>query len=143
MCRFTPLFGAKVKHIVEEHSNVSGGHGGRACGHIFSFRCGHGDRSRHGRVGFNKSAIVENHVSNGGAASIGAVLPAGIGENSEVCVRNSVMEAYVVDGVGSAIGIEFESVVRAASKVADEPGESSEINNARRDACFCKFADGE
>ncbi len=41
------------------------------------------------------------------------------------------------------MGIEFKSVVEGAAKVANEPGESLEINYPRGDACFCKFADSK
>ena len=97
--RFTPLFGAEIKHIVQKHSDVSGGHGGRTCCHIFSFRSRHCNGGRHGRIGFDESTIVENHVSNSGAASIGAVLPAGIGEYREIGVWDSMVKANVVDGI--------------------------------------------
>ena len=53
------------------------------------------------------------------------------------------MKVDVVDGVEGTIGIEFKSVVGAAAKVANEPGESSEINYARGDACFSKFANNK
>ena len=115
------MFGAKIEHIVEKHSDVSGGHGCRTCSHIFSFRGRHGNRCWHGRIGFNKSTIVEDHVSNSRSASIGTVLPAGIGKDCEIGVWNTMMETDVIDGVGSAIGIEFESIVGAAAKIADEP----------------------
>ena len=140
MSGFTPLFGAKVEYIVEEHSNVGSGHWGGASGHIFGFGSRHGDRGRHGGIGFNKSTIVENHISNGGAASIGAVLPAGIGEYREIGIWNAVGKADFVDRVGSAIGTEFKGIVRSAAKVTDEPGEGSKINNTRGDVCFSKFA---
>ena len=51
------------------------------------------------------------------------------------------MKADFADRVGSAIRIEFESIVRMAAKVTDEPGESSKVNNSRGDACFSKFTD--
>ena len=35
------------------------------------------------------------------------------------------------------------SVVGAAAKVANEPGESLEVSYPRGDACFCKFADSK
>ena len=41
------------------------------------------------------------------------------------------------------VGIEFLSVAGAAAKVAKEPGKSSEINDPRGNACFCKFADSK
>ena len=143
MRRFTPLFGAKVEHIVEKHSDVSGGHCGGTGGHIFGFRGRHGDGGRHGRIGFDEGAVVENHVSDGGAASVRAILPTGVGEDGEIGIWDAMVKADVVDWVGSTIGIEFESVVGAAAKVANEPGESSEINYARGDACFSKFANSK
>jgi hypothetical protein len=54
-----------------------------------------------------------------------------------------MVKADVVNGVGGTIGIEFKSVVGAAEKVVNEPGESSEVNFSRGDACFCKFADSK
>ena len=51
--RFTPLFGAKVEHIVEKHSDVGSSHGGGTCGHIFGLRRRHSDGSRHGRICFD------------------------------------------------------------------------------------------
>ena len=141
MSRFTPLFSAKVDHIVEKHSDVSGGHGGGASGHIFCFRGGHGNRGWHCRVGFNESTIVKNHVSNGGGASIGAVLPAGIGEYREIGVWDAIVKADFIDGIGSAVGVEFEGIGGSAAKVTDEPGEGSKVDSTRRDACFSKFAD--
>ncbi len=64
LCRFTPLFGAEVGHIIEEHTNVSSGHSSRACGHIFGFRSRHCNWCWHCRIGFDESAIVEDHVSD-------------------------------------------------------------------------------
>ncbi len=141
--RFTPLFGAKVEHIVEKHSDVGSGHSGGICSHIFGFRRRHSKGGRHGRISSNESAIVENHVSDGGAASVRTILPAGIGENGEICKWDAMVKADVVDGVGGTIGKEFKSVVGAAAKVANEPGESSEINYFRGDACFGQFANSE
>jgi hypothetical protein len=86
---------------------------------------------------------VENHVADGEAASVMAILPAGIGENSEIGIWDAMVKAYVVDGIGGTIGIEFKSVVGAAAKVANEPGESSEINYSMGDASFGKFADSK
>ena len=142
--RFTPLFGAKVAHIVvEKHSDVGGVHCGRTGGHIFGFRGRHGNGGRHGRIGFDESAVVENHVSDGGAASVRAILPTGVGENGEIGIWDAMVKTDVVDGVGGTIRIEFESIVGAAAKVANEPGESLEIDYPRGDACFCKFADSK
>ena len=86
---------------------------------------------------------MENHVADGGAASVRTILPAGIGENGEIGIWDAMVKAGVVDGVGGTIGIEFKSVVGVAAKVANEPGESSEVNYPRGDACFCKFADSK
>ena len=82
--RFTPLFGAKVEHIVEKHSDVGSSHSGGTCGHIFGFRRRHCDWGRHVRIFFDESAIVENHVADGGAASVRTILPTGVGENGEI-----------------------------------------------------------
>ena len=35
---FTPLFGAKVKHIVEKHLDVGSNHCGGTCGHIYGMQ---------------------------------------------------------------------------------------------------------
>jgi hypothetical protein len=141
--RITPLLGAKVQHIVEKPSVVGGSHCGVTCGHIFGLRRRHSDGSRHGRICFDEIAVVENHVSEGGAASVRAILPTGVRENGEIGIWDAMMKAYVVDGIGGTIGIELKSVVGAAAKVANEPGESSKINFPRGDACFCMFADSK
>ncbi len=73
----------------------------------------------------------------------GQSLPTGVGENGEIGIWDAMVKAYVVDGIGGTIGIEFKSVVGAAAKVANEPGESSEVNYPRGDASFCKFADSK
>jgi hypothetical protein len=78
--RITPLFGAKVEHIVEKHSDVGSSHGGGRCGHVFGFR------HRHGRICFAECAVVENHVADGGAASVRTILPTGVGENGEIVI---------------------------------------------------------
>jgi hypothetical protein len=70
-------------------------------------------------------------------------LPTGVGENGEIGIWDAMVKADVVDGVGGTIGIEFKSVVGAVAKVANEPGESSEVKYFRGDACFCKFADSK
>jgi hypothetical protein len=57
--RFTPLFGAKVEHIVEKHSDVGSSHSGGTCSHIFGFRRRHSNGGRHGRICFNEIAVVE------------------------------------------------------------------------------------
>jgi hypothetical protein len=132
--RITPLFGAEEEHIVEKHLDVGSSHCGGRCGHIFGFRR---------RICFDESAIVENHVANGGEASVRTILPTGVGENGEIGIWDAMVKAYVVDGIGGTIGIEFKSVVGAAAKVANEPGESSEVNYPRGDASYCKFADSK
>ncbi len=68
--RFMPLFGAKEEHIVEKHLDVGSSHCGGTCGRIFGFRRRHSNWGRHGRICFDESAIVENHVADGGAASV-------------------------------------------------------------------------
>jgi hypothetical protein len=103
-------------------------HCGRTCGHIFGFRCRHSNWGRHGRVCFDESTVVENHVADGGAASVRTILPTGVGENGEIGIWDAMVKADVVDGVGGAIGIKFKCVVGAAAKVANEPGESSEVS---------------
>jgi hypothetical protein len=88
---------------------------------------------------------VENHVADGGAASVRTILPTGVGENGEIGIWDSAMVKAedVEDGLGGTIGIEFKSVVGALEKVANRPGESSEVSYPRGDACFCKFADSK
>ncbi len=87
---------------------------------------------------------MEDHLSNGGAASVRAILPTGIGENDEIGKCWDAMEkADVVDGIGGTVGIEFKGIVGAATKVVNEPGKSSEINYPKGDTCFCKFADSQ
>ncbi len=119
--RFTQLFGAEVEHIVEKHSDVGSSHCGGTCGHIFGLRRRHSNWGRHSRISFNESPVVENHVLNGGAASVRTILPTGVGENGEIGIWDAMVKADVVDGVGGTIGIEFKSVVGAAAKVANEP----------------------
>ncbi len=86
---------------------------------------------------------MENHVANGGAASVREILPAGVGENGEIGKWDAMMKAYIVEWIGGTIGIEFKSVAGAAAEVANEPGESSEINYSWGNGCFCKFADSK
>ncbi len=136
--RFTPLFGAKVEHIVEKHLDVGSSHGGRTCSHILGFRHRHSNKGRHGIICFDESAVVEDHVSNSGAASVRVIfLPTGVGE---IGIWDAMVKVDVIDGIGGTIGKEVKSAVGAAMEVANEPGESSEINYPRGDACFCKFA---
>jgi hypothetical protein len=58
---------------------------------------------------------VENHVADGGAASVRTILPTGIRENGEIGIWDAMVKADVVDGVGGTIGIEFMSVLGAAA----------------------------
>ena len=77
--RLLQLFGAQEEyHVIKEHSVVSCGHGCRACSHVFSFRGGHGNGCWHGGVCLNEGTIVKDHVTNGRAISIRAILPAGV-----------------------------------------------------------------
>ncbi len=141
--RFTPLFAAEVEHIVEKHLDVGNSHYGGTCSHIFGFRRRHSNWGRHGRICFDESAVVENHVADGGAASVMTILPTGVGENGKIGIWDAIVKADVVDGVGGTIRIEFKSVVGAAVKVANEPGESLEVSYPRGDASFYKFADSK
>ena len=140
---FTPLLGTKVEHTVAKHSDVGGGHCGGTCGHIFGFRRRHSNGGRHGKICFDESTVVENHVSDDGAASVRAVLPTGVREDGESGLWDSMVKADVVDGIKGAVGIELRNVVEVAMKVANEPGESLETDYPRGDACFCKFADSK
>ena len=126
--RFTPMCGAEVEHVVEKHLDVGSSHCGGTCGHIFGFRRRHSNGDRHGRMCFDESAVVENHEADGDAASVRTILPTGVGENGEIGIWDAMVKADVVDGVGGAIGIEFKSVVGTAAKVANEPGEGSEVS---------------
>jgi hypothetical protein len=74
-----------------------------ACGHVFGFRGSHSNWYGHGRVGFDQSAIVNDHISNCRAASVWAVLPAGIGKYGQIGVWYAVFAAYVIDRVGSGV----------------------------------------
>jgi hypothetical protein len=87
---------------------------------------------------------MENHVADGGASGqVRTILPTGVGENRKIGIWDAMVKADDVDGVGGTIGIEFKSIVGAAAKVANEPGESLEVSYARGDATFCKFADSK
>ena len=67
---------------------------------------------------------MENHVADGGAASVRTILPTGVGENGEIGIWDSAMvKAEEKDGIRSAVRIELKSVVGAATKVANKPGE--------------------
>jgi hypothetical protein len=50
---------------------------------------------------------VENHVSDGGAASVRTILPSGVGENGEIGVWDAMVKADVVDGIGGTNEEEF------------------------------------
>ena len=116
---------------------------GGTCGHIFGFRSRLCDGCRQGRICFDEGIVVEDHVKDGGAASVRAILPTGIGENGEISTWDAMVKADVVVEIGGTVGIEFRSLVGAARKVAHEPGESSVIDYPRGDASFCKFADSK
>jgi hypothetical protein len=83
--------------------------GCRACGHVFGVGGWLSDQRGHGRVGFNECAVVKDHMSDGRAASVWAVLPAGIGEYGQVGVWYVVLAAYNLDGAGSGVWVEFEA----------------------------------
>ena len=70
-------------------------------------------------------------------------MPTGVGEDGEIGIWDAMVEADDEDGIRNAVRIELKSVVGAATKVANKPGESSEINYPRGGACFCKFADSK
>jgi hypothetical protein len=138
--RFTPLFGAEVEHIVEKHLDVGSSHCGGTCSsHIFGFRRRHSKWGRHGRICFDESVVAVNHVADGGAASVRTILPTGVGENGEIGIWDAMLKADVVDGVGGTIVIEFNSVVGAAAKVANEPGESLEVSFPREMHAFASL----
>ena len=94
--RLLPLFGAQECHIIKEHSDVSCGHGCRACSHVFSFRGGRGNGCRHGGVCLNEGTIVKDHVSNSRTTSIWAILPAGFRKDNEVRIGNVVVAVDIV-----------------------------------------------
>ena len=50
--------------------------------------------------------IVENHhVSNGGSASVRAIMPTDVGKDSEIGIWDAMVKADVVDGiVGTMLG---------------------------------------
>ena len=56
---------------------------------------------------------MKNHISNGGAASVWAILPAGVVKYGQVGVWYAVLAAYVVDRVGSGVWVEFDGIVWA------------------------------
>jgi hypothetical protein len=57
---------------------------------------------------------VKDHTSDGRAASVWAILPAGVGKYAEVGVWYAVLAAYVIDGVGSGVRVEFDGIVWAS-----------------------------
>ncbi len=61
----------------------------------------------HGRIGFDESAIVKEHISDGRVASVWAILPAGIVKLEWY----AKLAAYVVDGIWSGIWVEFDGIV--------------------------------
>ena len=54
-----------------------------------------------------------------------------------------MVTADIIDGIRCAIGIEFQSVRRTFSEIADEPDEGSEVSFAWVNTGFCKFAYGK
>ncbi len=83
---------------------------------------------------------MKNHISDGRAASVWAILPAGVGKYGEVGMWYAVLAAYVVDGVGSGVWVEFDGIVWVSLKVANKPDKGTEVGFARANAGFCKFA---
>ena len=67
--RLLPLFGTQEHLVIKEHSDVSCGHDCRACGHVFSFRGGHGNGCWHGGVCLNEGTIVKDRVTDSRATS--------------------------------------------------------------------------
>jgi hypothetical protein len=57
---------------------------------------------------------VKNHASNGRMASVWAMLPVGIRRYGEVVMWYVVLVAYIVDGIGSGVCVEFGGVVWAS-----------------------------
>jgi hypothetical protein len=54
---------------------------------------------------------VENHTSDGRMASVWAILPFGIRRYGEVGMWFAMLVAYVVDGIGIGVCVEFGGVV--------------------------------
>ena len=86
---------------------------------------------------------MKDHIANCRSASVWAILPAGIRKYCEVGVWDAVVAAEIIDEVRSAIRVEFDSIVRTASEIANEPDEGAEIDFTWTDTSFCKFADGK
>ena len=77
-------------------------------------------------------------------ARIGAVLPAGVGEDGQVRVGNAMVAADLMDWIGGSISrVELESVEGASLKVNNEQDEGTEVDIARADTCFCKFSNSK
>ena len=56
---------------------------------------------------------MEDHVPNGRAASVWAILPAGVRKSGQVGVWYVVLAAYVVDRIGSGVWVELDGIVWA------------------------------
>jgi hypothetical protein len=57
---------------------------------------------------------VKNYISNSRRASVGAILPAGVGKDGQVGVWYAVLAAYVVDRVGSGVWVEYDGIIWAS-----------------------------
>ncbi len=85
---------------------MGGSHCAGTCGHKFGFRRRHSNGGRHaGKICFDESAVVPD----GGAASFRAILPTGIGQDSEIGIGDVMVKADVVDGISRAVRIEERS----------------------------------
>ena len=58
--------------------------------------------------------LVKNHISNGRAACVWEILPAGIRKFGQDGVCYAVLAAYVVDRVGSGVWVEFDGIIWAS-----------------------------
>jgi hypothetical protein len=58
-------------------------------------------------------AIVEDHISDGRAASVWAIVPASIGEFGQVGMWYAVLVAYIVDRIGSGVWVELDGIAWA------------------------------
>jgi hypothetical protein len=56
---------------------------------------------------------VKDHISDGRAASVWAILPAGVGKYGQVGVWYAVLAAYIVDRIGSSVWVELDGIVWA------------------------------
>ena len=70
-------------------------------------------------------------------------MPAGIGKYDQVRVGNVMVAADLIDWIGSSIRVELKCVVGPSSKVTNEADEGTEVDIARADTCFCKFANSK